>query len=74
MDTISPASLLYRWFGQDDFMAIASKYDILQNDPPYKYRDKIYKHFAELASTLDITHSWWMNMKLILDNVIFLVV
>ena len=50
--TISPANLLSRWFGQDDFMAIASKYDILQNDPPYKYRDKIRKHFAELAGTL----------------------
>ena len=52
MDMISPASLLYRWFGQDDFMAIASKYDILQNDPPNKYREKICKYFAELAGTL----------------------
>ena len=72
MDTISPASLLYRWFGQEDFMAIASKYDILQNDPPYKYQEKICKHFAELAGKLH--NSELVNMTLILDNVIFLVV
>lgn len=37
----SPASLLFKWYGKQDYDAIALKYNILPIDQPFQIRDKI---------------------------------
>ena len=51
---VSPANLLYKWFGEDDFTLIASKYGIVCSDQPFLIREKILSCFAETANALAV--------------------
>ncbi len=51
---VSPANLLYKWFGEDDFTLIASKYGIVRSDQPFLIREKILSCFAETANALAV--------------------
>lgn len=48
----SPANLLFKWFGKQDFDAIALKYNILHIDQPFQIRQKIKTSFSEFANNL----------------------
>ena len=50
----SPANLLYKWFGEEDFALIASKYGIVRSDQPFLIREKIVRYFAETANALAV--------------------
>ena len=45
LGTSSPASLLYRWFGNSEKNSIAMLYDISSSDRPYQFREKIWYSF-----------------------------
>ena len=49
---VSPANLCYKWFGEEDFTLIASKYNVVRSDQPFSIREKIVKCFNESANAL----------------------
>ena len=46
--------MLYKWFGEEDFALIASKYGIVRSDQPFLIREKIVRCFAETANALAV--------------------
>jgi len=48
----SPASLLFQWFGKQDYDAIAFKYNILPTDHCFQIKEKITNFFMDFAYTL----------------------
>ena len=51
---VSPANLLYKWFGEQDFEFIASKYNVGRSDQPFLIREKFLRWFAESANALSV--------------------
>ena len=53
MAELSPASLLFKWFGKQELDAIAAKYNIMPSDYVGEATNKIWTVFTEVARELE---------------------
>ena len=53
MAELSPASLLFKWFGKREWDSIADKYNIIPSDFVSEVTNKIWTVFTEVARQLE---------------------
>ena len=53
MAELSPASILYKWFGKREWDTIATKYNILPTDYAGGATNKVWAVFTETAKELE---------------------